>query len=147
MVEDSKGTVGDVENNNSQPADAANSGSIREGSSDNESTELNLLSQSQPKTPTAKAQTAKAPTAKAPTAKAGNYENKRVRGNDQRERTSVPARSSKLKLAEKVPDAEVMVLIGSQVPASEMEMLVGSQAEMAGESQAASTSTSSTSKS
>jgi hypothetical protein len=52
-----------------------------------------------------------------------------------------------LKLAEKVPDAEVMVLIGSQVPASEMEMLVGSQAEMAGESQAASTSTSSTSKS
>ena len=52
-----------------------------------------------------------------------------------------------MKLAEKVPDAEVMVLIGSQVPASEMEMLVGSQAEMAGESQAASTSISSTSKS
>jgi hypothetical protein len=79
MVKDSKGTVGDVENNNSQPADAANSGSIREGSSNNESTELNLFSQSQP---TAKAPTVKTPIAKVQTAKAGNYENKRVRGND-----------------------------------------------------------------
>ena len=122
-----KGTVGDVENNNSQPADAANSGSEREGSSDNESTELNLPSQSLPiaKAPSAKAQ-AKAQTAKAPSAKAGNYKNRRDRGNNQRERTSV--------VAEKVPDAEVMVLIESQVPASEIEM-VGSQA--------ASTSTSS----
>src|SRR5215469_8206726 len=113
-------TVEDVENNNSQPADAANSDSEREGSSDNESTELNLPSQSLPiaKAPSAKAQ-AKARTAKAPSAKAGNYKNRRGCGNDQRERTSA--------VAEKAPDEEVMVLIESQVPASEIEM-VGSQA-------------------
>ena len=73
----------------------------------------------------------------APKVPADYDENRR----DQRERTpavKAPARSSKLKLVEKIPDADVMVLVESQIPASS----VGSQAEVAEEPQAASTSTS-----